>query len=571
MPKIKELLKTKFKKDPNCSINPEEAVATGASIQAFMISNSDDPFSDLITIQDATALSLGIETIGGIMDIIIPKGSPIPALGNKLYSTDQDYINTITVKIYEGERSLTRYNFFVGEFDLTGIKPALRGIPEINVHIKIDENGIINVIAENMDAEDDTTATNSIVVTSHKGRLTQEQLTQFIEEAADMEARDELEKRRKLLHYELEDFCNNIIMNIKRDNNKENSEKIFKISDTDRDIILNDINGIINWTNENKYHEREDEDYTKILDRLKNRYGVLILKGSLEETKDVKQIKESTNATGIYEDEENNGENMEDIFEKIEEREMGIIGMSDTQKAEVKEIRKALSDLCYSINEVLDSNKLAINQEHIKELRDYIDDTLLWLYTHEQPSKAEYKMKIDEVNEQCDIVFKHYEEKGNNIFNKNAIIESIKNNRDELENLCLTLKLLMSDNAIPINKKTEIYVKELSEKINSGISWIYSKDEEENKNMNEYYSECEKRLNEINNLCDLIQQKQNGINIDENIIQDTKQEPQLKDIKLTGYIETDVENKEMGTSIIDIMRNKQKDVMLEMIQNNDEN
>lgn len=562
MPKIKELLKTKFKKDPNCSINPEEAVATGAAIQAYMISNQDDPFSDSITIQDSTALSLGVETIGGIMDVIIPKSSPIPALGNKLYTTDQDYVDTITVKIYEGERSLTKYNFFVGEFDLSGIKPALRGIPEIEVHIKIDENGIINVVAENLNAEEDQTSTNSIVVTSHKGRLTQEQLAQFIEEASDMEARDELEKRRKLMHYELDDFCNNIIMNIKRDENKIPTEKIFKISESDTKYILDDINGIISWMNEKKYYEREDEDYTKILDRLKSKYGVLILKGSLEETKDVKQINDSNkNATGIYDDENGDGENMDDIFEKIEEEQMGIIGMTDTQKAEIKEIRKALSDLCYSINEVLDSDKLAINNDHIKELRDYIDDTLLWIYTHDQPSKAEYKMKIDEVNEQCDIVFKHYENEGKDVFNKNAIVESIKNNRDELENLCITLKLLLLDNAIPNNKKTESLLIQLTEKINNTLVWIYSTDEEQDKNMENYYSECNKKLNEINEMCDSIYQKTQGIYIDSNTIV-----PKKEDIVLTGYIESNNEEKEMGTSIIDIMRNKQKDIMLEMIQ-----
>jgi Molecular chaperone len=117
MPKIRELIKTKFGKEPNCTINPEEAVAAGAAIQAYLLSHSSDPFSEAITLLDTTSLSLGVETVGGIMDIMIGRGNIIPANESKLYTTDKDYVESVLIKIYEGERGLVKDNFLLANLN----------------------------------------------------------------------------------------------------------------------------------------------------------------------------------------------------------------------------------------------------------------------------------------------------------------------------------------------------------------------------------------------------------------------------------------------------------------------
>ena len=167
IPKIRELLKIKLKKEPNCSINPDEAIAAGAAIQAYILSHPDNPFSESVTLLDAIALSLGVETIGGVMNTVIKRGETIPVSGKKTYSTDSDYVKSVKIKVFEGERRLTKDNFCVGEFILNGITPQPRGIPEIEVMFNIDVNGIINVTATNKK----TNTKSSMFVTSNKGRF----------------------------------------------------------------------------------------------------------------------------------------------------------------------------------------------------------------------------------------------------------------------------------------------------------------------------------------------------------------------------------------------------------------
>lgn len=552
MPKIRELIKIKSGKDANCSINPEEAVAAGAAIQGYLLSHNTDPFSEAITLLDTTSLSLGVETTGGIMDIIIERGNIIPTNESKLYSTDKDYVDSVLVKIYEGERRLTKDNFFVGEFELGAIEPQPRGIPEIEVFFNIDNNGIITVTAENTKTNDKS----SITVTSNKGRLTKNQIEELIEEAKEHEINDEMSKRKRLLHYEIDDFCNNILMNIQKQE--------FKLSDTDRKIIITDIEKVLVWLKEKQYNDREDEEYEKVITSIKKQYGVLILTGSLEESK-VKSMEGNTkNITTIYgNDEDEEEQNIQEVFEKIEDENYGYKGLSEPEKAELKELRQAVSNICYSIFEIVSSGNLKITTSHKSELKDYIDDTLLWLHVHEKPTKVDYKIKIDEINETCNKIFEHYKE---SIFKQNELT-LMKNSRDELENLCTVLELLILDGAFPINKKI---LDPFSETIKEILTWISEKDillnDVDNKLLDEYYNECKQKLEELNSKCSDINQKMQGINLD-----------QKKDVLgnerviLTGYVEKDhdedeyIAEDETGTSILDLVRIRQQQVIDEMV------
>ena len=134
MPMIMKRLEQKFKIKPNNSLNPDEAIAAGAAIQAYILNNNSNPFSESMRLLDICPLSMGVETIGGIMDILIPHGTIIPITVEKMYTTYEDYAESVLIKIYEGERQITRDNFFVGEFELKNIPKEPRGIPEIKVN-----------------------------------------------------------------------------------------------------------------------------------------------------------------------------------------------------------------------------------------------------------------------------------------------------------------------------------------------------------------------------------------------------------------------------------------------------
>ena len=235
VPYIRELIKKRFNKNGNFSVNPCEAIAVGAAIKGFMINNPTDPFLKDVGLINVTSMSLGIETMDDVMDIVVPRRSIIPCTETRLYTTMNDNIETVTVKIYEGERPMTKDNFFVGEFDLENIPPAPRGYPEIEVKFEIDGNGIINVTARNVRTDDN----NCITVSTNKERLSDDEIRDIIKRCEKEEHHDQIKRMKRLIKYEITDLCNTIIENT---DNKE-----FKFNEENIKLIKNDIQKYKDW------------------------------------------------------------------------------------------------------------------------------------------------------------------------------------------------------------------------------------------------------------------------------------------------------------------------------------
>lgn len=470
IPKISEMILEYFKGTKmnrlTCSMNPDHVVSMGASMYGYIMTNKDSPLSNDIVLTDITPLSLGIETMQNEMSVIIPRNTVIPTTKKKNFTTDTDYQDSVAIKIYEGERKLTKHNKLLGIFELFGFEKQLKGHPVIEVQFHVDVNGILSVSAR----EKKSDAYNSITLTSSsgaKGRLSRRVIDDIIKEAEANEEMDRKQANKLATKHKLQSICDAIQVNLK--------DGGFVKTVTDLKIIKKDLKSCLSLLSKS-FEEIKHVDLLKKLEYMSKKYAPMIIISNKEDMDFVEMEKDNINAAEIHGDDDTI---VKEKFVRFEE-EKGYNSISD--------IKNSISQMCKEIVSIVNSPISNFEEDDREFMMDYIDTVNIWLYTTTSRDYQEYMRKIDEINNITDKIMSKYDQE--KIYENNNEISEY----DELKLLCNTLRVSIESNSFSVNEKEMI---ELRSTISNTIKWLES-------HTNENPSVYRAIIENINDICNKI-------------------------------------------------------------------
>lgn len=469
IPKIRKLILELFKGTKiqalTHSLNPDEAVSAGASIYGYIMSHKSDPFSENLVLLDITPLSLGIETLQKQMTNIIPRSTVIPSRKTKIFSTDTDDQTCVSIKIFEGERKLTKDNFHIGTFDLTGFEKGPRGYPTIKITFHVDIHGILQVSA----FEKKSAVENSIRISSTwgaKGRMSKVEIDKIIDEAKKYDFIDTVYSLKIGLTHQIRAMCETIRHNLK--------DNTLELTNSDKKRIRSYVRKTLKKL-DSPLEDLHIDELKDVKKRMAKNYCLLVTRFD-EGTSNLKGMSEVTNVTEIHGDDED-----QDTLSRFNQQ---LDIPTDGDSNSIKNLKKVVSDLCKNILQIVNNPVTQFTNKDKTFIKDYIDSVLIWLYISSSTNSIDYVTKIDEVNKMMEKIMESYP---NNLFTPNNSFTS----KDELLLTCNTLRSAIKSNFFSIHK-TEL--SSLDKIIDENLLWL-----ENNPDMKQ--TEYQIRIEHINGMC----------------------------------------------------------------------